>query len=111
MDDYETDDWLFNVFDDWFDPCPLYADFDGLRITWDTHTYVNPPYSNPMPWVKKAIEESKKGCTVVMLLKNDSSTKWYKMLHENGSRFLMIHGRLQFRTGSSAPFSSVLVVV
>ncbi len=111
MDDYETDEWLLNVFEDWFDPCPLFADFNGLEIPWKEHTYVNPPYSNPMPWVIKAIEESKKGCTVVMLLKHDSSTRWFKMLHEHGSKFLLVHGRLKFRTGASAPFPSVLVVV
>ena len=111
MDDYPTDLWLVKVFDEWFDPCPLHADFNGLDLEWRNKTYVNPPYSNPMPWVEKAIEEAQKGKTIVMLLKHDSSTKWYRKLHENGSHFFMLQGRMKFWTGSSAPFPSVLVVV
>ena len=39
--------------------------------------FVNPPYSNPMPWVKKAIEAQKDGLTVVMLLNADPSAGWW----------------------------------
>ena len=111
MDDYETDYWLMEVFEDWFDPCPLHADFCGLATPWPDKVFINPPYSDPKPWVEKAIDYSEKGAKVVMLLKHDTSTEWYRMLHEHGSRFLMIQGRLKYCTGTSAPFPSVLVVV
>ena len=39
--------------------------------------FVNPPYSNPMPWVKKAIEAQADGLTVVMLLNADPSVGWW----------------------------------
>ena len=99
------------LFDGWHDPCPN-GGTDGLEREWGERTYVNPPYSNPMPWVKKAIVESSKGKLIVMLLKNDSSTEWYRLLHESGSHFLMLHGRVRFSdSGKSAPFPSILVIV
>ena len=63
-----------------------------------------------MPWVEKAIAENKKGKVVVLLVKHDSSTKWYAKLHEAGAHFLPISGRLSF-SGKAAPFPSVLVVL
>jgi hypothetical protein len=38
------------------DPCPLEG-IGGLEREWGTNTFMNPPYSNPTPWVKKAYEE------------------------------------------------------
>jgi|26BtaG_2_1085354.scaffolds.fasta_scaffold03248_9 hypothetical protein len=87
-DDYKTDKWLMNIFEGWFDPCPINPSFDGLKIEWQKKTFVNPPYSNPLPWVEKAIEENKKGNVVVLLLKLDTSTKWFAKLFEANARLL-----------------------
>ena len=115
-DDYATDAWLLQIFNDWFDPCELHSletrpEFDGLIADWHDPTFVNPPYSDPKPWVQKAIRESNYGIRVVMLLKHDSSTEWYRLLHEAGAHFLMINGRMKHGTGKSANFPSVLVVL
>jgi len=114
-DDYETDLWLLEMFEGWFDPCPLGAletPFDGLECQWEDQTFVNPPYSNPLPWVTKAIKQNQAfGYRIVILLKHDSSTEWFRRLHEAGARFLMINGRLKFRQAASAPFASMLAVL
>jgi hypothetical protein len=113
-DNYETDAWLYNgLFEGWFDPCPLNEDpeLDGLGINWKERTFVNPPYSNPLPWVKKAIEQARMGNSIVLLMKHDSSTEWYRLLHEAGAQMLMINGRLKHRTGKSANFPSCLFVL
>ena len=115
-DDYPTDEWLYDglALETWFDPCPLYGDEwfgDGLAMDWPDCTYVNPPYSNPMPWVEKASETANLGRRVAMLLKHDSSTKWWAKLQESGARFLPIMGRLQYGQGKGAAFPSVLVVL
>lgn len=113
-DDYASDTWLLKVFNGWFDPCPLYGislRTSGLEIDWTPRTYVNPPYSQTLKWVEKAILENKKGCTVALMLKHDSSTKAWRLLHEAGAKFLMIGGRLQYQTGKPAPFPSVLVIL
>jgi hypothetical protein len=112
-DNYATDKSILEMFKGWFDPCPLNdnPDIDGLNINWEDRTYVNPPYSKPHLWVNKAIEENKKGKTIVMLLRMDTSTRWFKDLQENGAKFLWISGRLRFQTGKPANFPSMLVLL
>ena len=111
-DHWRTPSWLMDVFQDWFDPCPNEDSVNGLNIEWGYRTYVNPPYSNPYPWVRKAIDESKKGKIIVLLLKHDSSTEWYRLLHENGAHFVAFIGRLRFSDSSnSPPFPSVLAIL
>lgn len=41
------------------------------------YVWCNPPYSNPMPWVRKALESQRDGLGVVMLLNQDTSVGWY----------------------------------
>ncbi len=82
-----------------FDPCPYPKpeDFDGLEIEWGSSNYVNPPFGSIIhqgkndkkpkkkgatAWVRKAIEESKKGKKVVLVYPID---KWILMLLEQGA--------------------------
>ena len=112
-DQFPTDKWLMRVFAEWFDPCPLDSEpkVDGLSIPWKDRTYVNPPYSNPFPWVEKAIWENKKGKRIVLLLKLDPSTKAYLALKAAGAHFLYVGERLKHGHSYSAPFPSVLAVI
>lgn len=114
-DNYPTDEWIKKLFGGWFDPCTLskgeLREFDGLGSSWGKKTYVNPPYSDPLPWVKQAIKENQKGKIIVMLLKMDTSTKWFKLLQEAGAKFLWINGRLKYNTGKPAPFPSMLAIL
>lgn len=51
----------------------------GLEKSWIFEkAWCNPPYSNPMPWIQKASEETKNGVTTCMLLPGDISTKWFR---------------------------------
>jgi len=138
-DKYATDEWIRAMFPvtHWYDPCPIDwqpdTHEDGLLTSWHDRCYydpidlakrssfdlvkryqgafVNPPYSNPLPWVKKAIEEAERGVPVVLLLKHDSSTEWYRLLHEAGARILLVNGRLKYCTGKTAAFPSMLAVL
>ena len=113
-DQFRTDKWILNMFDGWFDPCPLDPRWitDGLTLEWPDKTFINPPYSAPLRGVQKAIFHHKmEGKRMVMLLKHDSSTKWYGLLHEAGASFLMVDRRLKYQTGKSAPFPSILAVL
>ncbi|MCL2135765.1 MAG: phage N-6-adenine-methyltransferase [Candidatus Bathyarchaeota archaeon] len=114
-DEYQTPSWVKQgLFANWFDPCPLNSGAplqDGLAIDWVDYTFVNPPYSQPLPWVEKAILENWKGKTIALLLKHDSSTKWYKLLHEAGAHFLMPVGRLHFSAKQAAPFPSIIAIL
>lgn len=75
-----------------FDPCPL--DYDpsthpnGLKIPWTSTTFVNPPYSHPEPWIRKAIKESKKhNIKVVMLLPHASNTNYWNLVVDNATEY------------------------
>ena len=137
-DDYKTDQWLLDLFPNFYDPCPYLGikngvDIDGLKTSWNYADYdgvfVNPPYSNPKPWVEKAILEQHiaikvancdvepddwfegSALTIVLLLKHDTSTEWYRLLHQAGAKFLLVNGRLKHQTGKSCAFPSVLAVL
>ena len=110
-DNWRTDTWIAGIFEGWFDPCPLDPEWeiDGLTSVWpNQRVFINPPYSNPKPWVKRAIDHPK---TVVLLLKHDTSTEWYRMLHEAGAKFLLVNGRLKHGSGVGCAFPSVLAVL
>jgi len=82
-----------------FDPAPYPKpdDFDGLENEWGKSNYVNPPFGailhkgkndkkpkkkGATAWVRKAIEENKKGKKVVLVYPID---KWILMLLEHGA--------------------------
>ena len=123
-DDYPSDEWLLEMFKGWFDPCPLEGKEDvmyrdGLSIEWwnKRHIYVNPPYSEPHKWVDKALDEllianmNGKQYTCVLLLKHDSSTRWFRRLHEAGAHMMLISERLSFQTGKPCAFPSLMAVI
>lgn len=109
-DQFPSDEWILHAFDGWFDPCPLNdaPTVDGLSIEWRDRTYVNPPYSNPLPWVRKAIAEHRRGKRIVMLLKMDTSTQWFAELKQAGAHFAWLGSRLKYGSGCAAPFPSML---
>lgn len=92
-----------------FDPCPLGGQIDGLTIEWGESNFVNPPYSQLKEWVKKSIEEHKKGKNVIMLIPARTDTKAFRALFEYGSEITFITGRLCFNEINPAPFPSMLV--
>lgn len=111
-----TPNWLKeSLFKGWYDPCPLSIagifQVDGLSQPWQDRTYVNPPYSEPLKWVKKAIEENKKGKTVALLLKLDCSTEWFRKIMDAGAHLLFINERLHFNEGEAAPFCSAIFIL
>lgn len=96
------------------DPCPLHGD-GGLDREWGTSVFMNPPYSKPTPWCKKAYEESLKGKVVVGLLRGDTSTRWFHDWVLGKAEIRFIKGRLKFiEEGKSrtypAPFPSIIAI-
>lgn len=72
-----------------FDACPFPrpAGFDGLKEAWGEVTWVNPPFVGPgssrTAWARKAIEENRKGKTVVMI---NSIDRWQTELLQAGAQ-------------------------
>lgn len=103
---WSTPQWLFDEWNTTYGPfdldvcasaenvkCIRYYDeqFNGLNAPWHfefpgenpPRCWMNPPYSDPYPSVKKASEESKKGCLVVALLNYDHTMAWWKEFIED----------------------------
>lgn len=116
-DDWATPDWLYWWFvheRKYYDPCPLHADFDGLLIEWpkDRNVFINPPFSNIMPFVDKGIRYYCKGLGsyVCFLLPVRTDSKWFKRLYEFGCRVTFFPYRLHFsESKGNAPFPCMLV--
>ena len=84
-----------------FDPCPLKHDmsWDGLAIDWGKRNYINPPYSRKLreSFVKKAINESKKGKLCVMLLPVSTSTiLFHDWIKPNAKEIRFVRRRIAF---------------
>lgn len=139
-DEWETPDKLYDVLNKEFnfnlDPaCRSYNQkapngfcidngIDGLKEDWWPYKsiFLNPPYGRSIyRWIKKAYEESQKGCVVVCLIPSRTDTRyWHEFCVKGEIRF--IKGRLKFinrtlpsyrgnRTKlSSAPFPSAIII-
>lgn len=79
------------------------AEQNTLTTPWSDYlkngyVWLNPPYSNPMPFVKKAAAENARrnlGC--VMLLPSDTSVRWFKEAIKTASEVRLITGgRIKF---------------
>lgn len=102
-------------FDD--DPCPLRAVglfHRGLERPWGKCSFVNPPYSRPVPWIRKGIAEAKAGKVVVMLLRSDTSTSWFHDLVLPNAEVRFLRGRIEFQAADGKQsrnyFASLLAI-
>lgn len=108
-----------------FDPCPYCHDmsFDGLKVEWGGCNFVNPPYSRKLKeaFVKKAIDESRKGKRCVLLLPVSTSTAlFHDYIKPNAKEIRFVRGRISFEGintfgemvgKGSAPMHDSMVVV
>lgn len=89
--DNRTKALKFFVFDD-----------DGLAQDWLEASgggtiYVNPPFSQLKKWTTYCVEQAELGCSIVMLLPGDTSTRWYHdIVAKNAEVLLQLDGRVVF---------------
>jgi len=81
-----------------YDPCPLNGT-DGLTKEWGKSNFINPPYSRKLKeaFVRKAVEESRRGKVCVMLLPVSTSTAlFHDWIKPNAKEIRFIRGRIKF---------------
>ena len=96
--DMIKENWGWNK-EQFFDPCPVDPQWNGLDIDWRDLNFVNPPYSRQQgerktllaQFVDKALSE--KG-TTVMLLPSKTDQEWFHKIKELD--IMWIRGRLKF---------------
>lgn len=125
-DMWETPQEFFNALDEEFhftlDACAVpenkkcekfYSpDQNGLKQPWTGTVWCNPPYGRQIGmWIKKGLESSKCGATVVMLLPARTDTAWFHNYIYAKAEIRFIRGRLKFGGSKwSAPFPSMICV-
>jgi len=71
---------------------------DGLSAPWYGTLWLNPPYSNPFPWIEKLFAEYNAGrVTAAMVLVNTAnSPKWARLLWQSQGSVCLLSSRLKF---------------
>ena len=82
--------------DEFFDPCPVNPQWNGLKIDWKELNFVNPPYTLLREFVQKAIDESFR-FTTIMLLPAKTDQEWFHDLKPWWNQILWIKKRLKFK--------------
>lgn len=106
-DHWQTPQWLYDKLDKEFhfdfDPCPLHADFDGLKVEWGKSNFVNPPYCRSQKgkagkddFIKKAYHEWRKGKTCVLLIPAATGTRAFHKYIYPYAEIRFLEGRIAF---------------
>jgi len=93
-------------------PVFLTPEENALELPWISVAWMNPPYGRVIArWVKKALDETHRGVTVVCLLPARTDTKWWHDYVMNAAEIRLVKGRLKFGGHvNSAPFPSAVVI-
>lgn len=76
---------------------------DGLTSVWKGCVFVNPPYSNVMPWAQRLAEHDGPWCALVKL---DPTTKWWAYLVTCKSLWAPFICRLKFERQDKPPLTA-----
>ena len=81
---------------------------DGLLVPWLSPTWCNPPYSNVLPWIKKAIHERDvRGVTSCLLVPADTSVGWWwRHVPHEAHEVRFTQGRLRFVCENGRPHTT-----
>lgn len=102
-------------------PCHFTVKDNGLEQDWYPYrrVWLNPPYGRTIGfWMRKAYEESRKGCIVVCLVPARVDTRWWHDWVLDKTSVTFFKGRLKYTRladdsgspGGGAPFPSALVI-
>lgn len=69
-----------------------------LKRWWGSkkHVWLNPPYSNPLPFVEKAAEQARNGNQIDTLLNADSSTAWFRLAQMRAAEIIWIVADIEY---------------
>lgn len=79
---------------------------DGLRSPWFGRVWLNPPYSHPTPWLRRAAEQTATGSCdlVVALLPARTETRWFHdIVLATHAEVRFVRGRLRFHGWEGTP--------
>jgi hypothetical protein len=85
---------------------------DGLQQTWDGKVWLNPPFSEKLPFFRKAINELQAGNAdlIISLAPVDTSTEWFQQWFSRADRLCWLEGRDWYQANGSPSFNTVVGV-
>lgn len=89
--------------------CYYTKEDDGLANPWFGRVWLNPPYSDPGPWLKKAADTTEAGdCElVVALVPASTDTRWFhEQVLGRGAEVRFRRGRIRFYGWQGTPIGS-----
>lgn len=72
----------------WSRKCDLWFDekMDGLKQPWTDWSWCNPPYSNQQGWLRRGVEQAKRGIhSAHLILASTSASYWRELAFESGT--------------------------
>lgn len=69
---------------------------DGLSVPWARTNWCNPPYSDVLPWVKKAANEAKNGAISFLLIPDKPEVSYIRACREYADTITHMPFRLNF---------------
>ena len=113
--DYITT-FVTKQFGEFYDPVPYNTTFDpkkdkdGLTTEWGNVSFVNPPYSRALKFVKKGVEQWKQNKTVILLVKlSVLGRKGFRNCE--GCEIVLFSNRVKFVGHGTAPEFSVCLLI
>lgn len=73
--------------------------FDWAPFVRDVATiWLNPPFSNPLPFVRRLVRTLREApCEALLLVRHDSSTLWWKLIERHADALCLARERVHFR--------------
>ena len=85
---------------------------DGLQQEWKGNVWLNPPFSEKLPFFRKLVNELERGniTTAVALAPVDTSTQWFQSWYSQAELMCWLEGRSWYESTGSPPFNTVIGV-
>lgn len=71
---------------------------NGLLLPWQGNVWLNPPYSDPLPWIEHLFKQYSNANlrSALVLLNTANSPKWSQLLWQSNSNVCLFNSRIRF---------------
>jgi len=78
---------------------------NGLKLPWDRLNFLNPPFSDILPWLNKAVIEAKLGNSTLAIFPDTTETKYSRYAAHFADTLIRMPFRLKFLRPDGTPFT------
>lgn len=93
LGDFDLDPCAADANPNWIAPKFYTKDVDGLSTPWTGRVFMNPPFSNTRPWIRKHAEH---GQGISLVPAAVESKIWREVVWTRAAAVFLLHGRTRF---------------